>query len=419
MGANWTIRPSLLRRGQVTILVGGIIVVFLLLFFVVGMDFARVYYVRGELQSAADAAALAGARQLTGDPSGAFTLAALDTGTNYQQLPARQAAWQFACRNSAAHQNVFLEQMGSCNPVSDTTCCNTPPISGLNEGTNDPAGDIVVGYWSSTPIACSSTGTNEQFCPANGNTGNPINAVKVRDQRVTGLEGSGRGSVGLLFGKLVGWQVMDVRRQAIAMRLALKIIGMPLCLQTCDLTTVSPTTPLDLFLQKDPKTVPIDNGIGWTAFTQTQAPDIGANGDVVKLITGEASPPNAVCDTCVTTNNGLGVALPTLADAFQSTTYEAASKTISGGTVTAWRVAVPVFDHSCDNPCTDPDPSTCACPPGGQGSNIERYHISSIAAIEIISVNTTGSTKGITIDALHCITCGEAGPFGNSAALVK
>ena len=47
------------NKGAAIILVAGILLGFLLIFFVVAIDFSRMYYVRGELQKAADSGALA------------------------------------------------------------------------------------------------------------------------------------------------------------------------------------------------------------------------------------------------------------------------------------------------------------------------------------------------------------------------
>jgi Flp pilus assembly protein TadG len=415
MGADWTVRPSLLRRGQITILVGGIIVVFLLLFFVVGMDFVRVYYVRGELQAAADSAALAGVRQLgTSSGPGSFLL---DTGTNYQQLPARQAAWQFACRNRAAHQNVFLEQLGSCTPSSDDSCCNMAPTSGLNEGTNDSAGDIVIGYWSDSPIACSSTGTTEQFCPANGLTNNPINAVKVRDQRVTGLEGSGRGAVGLLFGKLVGWTTMDVKRQAIATRLPLTTPGISLCVMSCD---PEPVTG-NFILQTDSQHTPIANGMAWTVFDCSAS--VNAN-DVRDFIWGRKVSPGPWCGRCITTNNGVAV-INDMSDAFHDKTFDSANKEFdASGNVTKWTVAIPVIDTQCgteDGNCNMTSPGVPqTCPPGAQGmATREPSDVSQIAVVEIEDVVRTGVMKGILVGHSVCTDCSMGIPAGKRVALVK
>jgi Flp pilus assembly protein TadG len=182
-------------RGVAVILVAGIMVAFLLLFMVVGLEFARMYYVRGQLQNAADSAALAGAQKIT-DP------------TNTSQTDARNAAAEFAAQNKAAGLDVFLANNGTNTTWPDST-----------------ANDIAVGFWSDTPQTCPSTGLTDNFCPGGitvpgvgGTSQTLVNAIKVVPQRASGLEPA-RGSVDFLFtgiGNLVGWTKMDVRRQAIA-----------------------------------------------------------------------------------------------------------------------------------------------------------------------------------------------------------
>jgi hypothetical protein len=345
MGADSKIMSSRMKRGQATILVAGVIVVFLLVFLVVGIDFARIYYVRGELQNAADAAALAGARLL--GPSGPSLL---DTGTNYQQIAARQAAWQYACRNRAAQQNVFLEQMGSCTPGSDVSCCDTPPTSGLNE-TNADGGDIVVGYWN---------GSTSTFVRADGTTGNPINAVKVRDQRMAGLQSTGRGSVGLLFGKLVGWSVMDVRRQAIGVLLLRPLSPSPLCLSTCGTSTpltAAPGLPPGIrYFLKNNDGPPFT---GWTSFLENQTNET----KIRPYLDGTKTVPN-ICQQCIYTTQGS----PNIAcELRKKIRNEGEDYTVNGVTVHGWKALVPVLANDpmgcqakagCffdDNPQTQPD----------------------------------------------------------------
>jgi Flp pilus assembly protein TadG len=174
-------------RGQVSILVAGIIVIFLLVFFVVGIDFARMYYVRGELQNATDAAALAGAPLLTcaSDSDSSFVL----------QEDARTAAQTFAGRNNAAGAPVGL-QLNLAN-------VNSTAIEGN--------GDIVVGNWDAT---------TSTFTAATGSTDLLINAIRVIARRTSeaGIADvkTGGNPVGLLFGNIVGWFSMNVVRQAIA-----------------------------------------------------------------------------------------------------------------------------------------------------------------------------------------------------------
>jgi hypothetical protein len=386
MGAVGKMMNSGLRRGQVTILVAGIIVVFLLLFFVVGIDFARIYYVRGELQNAADAAALAGAKIL--GTSGGETI--LDTGTNYQQMAARQAAWQYACRNKAAHQNVFLEQKGSCDPASDSVaCCDTPPSSGLNESNAD-GGDIVVGYWDNFA---------RTFTRADGTTNNPINAMKVVDQRISGLESSGRGAVGLLFGgKLVGWSVLDVRRQAIASVEITPISPTPLCVSTCALQTPLTTqtgnnTPGTRFFLKIQDGIPVT---AWTSFLDKNT----SNNLVLNYFNGKSVPP--ICNQCLYTTQGLGNIACEVRQKIRDRGADYQIKDSLGTVyrIHGWKALIPILDdtvHDCQakNGCFFEDPD-----PGNQPN--DAYYVINYAEVVI--------TDAVP-QANNCPQQNDAGPF--------
>ncbi len=424
MGAIRKIIPSRLKRGQVTILVAGVMLVFLLLFLVVGIDFARMYYVRGELQNAADAAALAGGKQLTGQ----LTDTAVSGVSNFIETPARQAAWRFACLNKAAQQNVFLEQQGSCDPASaSTACCDSPPTSGLNEATNDPNGDIVVGYWSKAPVTCSSTGTTVQFCPANGLTGNLINAVKVRDMRVAGLEGSGRGSVGLLFGNIVGRSAMDVVRTAIAARLPRPTSGIAMCVSACPGPGSSVSIPND-FMFNVAGSTPTPYGISYTQFDTSSSvgtasclnPTSSCNvsptcpdnpNEMVAAYIWERRIAPAACGQ-ITWSNGDAGARFDLACAFSSTTYDATNKTFnSDGTVATWNVVVPITDKCYSG----------SSPGGGSTglASIVRFAEITIDSIVYSGGSGTGTPEGIHVINIACFPCDTYGTTGNVATLVR
>jgi hypothetical protein len=145
-----------------------------------------------------------------------------------------------------------------------------------------------------------------------------------------------------------------------------------------------------------PPTPPPDDGMGWTAFSYSQGPNVGANGDVVAYVNGTKTAPDPVCGLQVTTNNGgsgggSSAVLGTLKDQFDIN-----KTTLPDGSV-GWKVAVPIVDYD--------SAGNTACPPGDQGNKEERYQISQIATIVISSVNTTGSTKGITISQINCVPC--------------
>jgi hypothetical protein len=140
-----------------------VVAVFLVLILLVGLalDMAKVFYVAHQLQNAADAAALAGARVIKED-----------------QNAARQIAIEIAFANFADRQNVQLA---------------------FNEE-NLPDGDIVVGRYS----LITSTFTATTQAP---------NALKVVARRT---DDSGGGPVALNFGSIIDIDTCSISRYAIA-----------------------------------------------------------------------------------------------------------------------------------------------------------------------------------------------------------
>jgi Flp pilus assembly protein TadG len=405
-----------LRRGQAEILIAGIIVVFLLVFFVVGIDFARIYYIRGELQNAADSAALAGAKQLD--------------GTNVVlQTDARQAAWKFACRNKAAKANVYL--------VSTGTDCNTPP-SDLNNG-NASTGDIVVGNW------------NPSLTPTFDSARIPVNAVRVVARRV-GLAGtdSPGGSVGLLFGRLVGWSTIDVVRTATGIA-DLNIAPLPICLPPCNTAETPLTAPQSCSDAGNSNCFPgfplclgpstTTNGLAWTNFQpQPQTGDCpscgGGNqptpGDIIPFINGTQPVPNVCGQFICTTNGGMGPAVAALEDRWQAEIqkhpdgFDIPGQAIK---VKGWHTFLPVVDDLC------PGTPHGACPGAPQPNPYKVVQYTEVVityvgkvvgtdcnfGIKVVGFGSTApSTPGVSL--LGCGACDEPpfpGALTGQSRLVK
>jgi len=330
-----------------TLIVVALILIVLCAFAGLAIDVSYMYVVKNELQVAADAAALAGA-PLLGDPNEII------------QSAARAEAIAFALKNKAEGVSVEV--------VTD----NSNVLSNAN--------DITVGFFNPTTRVYTPNTT-------------PVNAIQVRPQRTGGLTGN-RGPVSLFWGKVFGWPFMSANANAVATSLPLATPGIVLCVQSC----LSLATPADLILQKDPKSIPINNGMAWTNFGQDNTP-IGRGSLVDQLIFGQIQAPPDLCGRCISTNNGVGVVLDDLQTVFQDKTLFAQDKDFDRqGNVIKWRVAIPIVDHVCSTGTTD-------CPPGAQGVNREPSNIVQLAIMEITSVTTTGSTKGVTIDKLQCVPC--------------
>jgi hypothetical protein len=236
------------------------------LFMLAGLaiDITYMYYVKNQLQVAADAASLAGVAKLTGEID--------NTSVNpnvLHQESARQEAWKFACKNGAAGADVFLITLDTSgtqgqppDPSSlpsnycDTTSASltAEQLNGASSGSNknNYDGDIVVGYWTLPPapsgVTCETAGSGF-FCPATGSTNLSINAIKVVARR-TGEDPIdavkiGHNAVRVFIGQVfrligINWSYMSARASAIASLLPPQIAPLPICLPSCALAT-----PLD------------------------------------------------------------------------------------------------------------------------------------------------------------------------------
>ena len=168
---EWSVASLFRRRlsiqsGQVIVFVA-ILALFLVAVVGLALDRSFVVMTHQQLQHAADAAALAGAR-----------LVQSEHGLDESYAQTRLAALQVARANDAAGDGIVLD---------------------VNTG-NDPAGDIVVGWWDEP---------SGSFMPG---TSAP-NAVRVRARRSAGSPG---GPLGLIFGPGLGMDAVDVSAVATA-----------------------------------------------------------------------------------------------------------------------------------------------------------------------------------------------------------
>jgi len=357
------------NRGQTIILVAGITLGFLLIFAVLAIDYSRMYYVRGELQSAADSGALAGAKVLS--------------STGGTVASARTEAQKFAGLNKAAGQIVQTE---------------------LNSG-NDPNGDIVVGNW------------DPSLSPNFSETRTPVNAVKVVARRTDappqGGISVGSNPVRFLFPQLIpGLSTMGVVRQAIATNppRAGQYISIcndsSLCASctTPNICTFSPARIMDL-----QTSTPSSNRIAWTSLL-TSPPDTNTfNG----LICGN-SPYESVCNQSVQNFTGVSNStLGALESAMYDPNFDSSDKTIIGGVVQNWTTIVPVT-RDC------PPDSSAAMPIFGYarvritkvcssgGGNVPQCLPTHHAPSGVCA----GGEKVVVIDQISCCDCSINDCFG-------
>lgn len=327
------------------------------------IDLAFMYVAKGQLQNAADSAALAGAGRLDGTAS-------------FAQYSARHAAVRFAGKNNAAGENVAIS--------SD--------YSNSQNSTND----ITVGHWSGTAKTYTAGGT-------------PVNAVEVRTRR-TGtaneVEGQSQGQsiggpISLFFGKTFGFPKMGASATAIAAKAPSAgfylFIGHSVC---------SRTGTIDLSANLEGTT---DGNMAWTSFFDNST----STGDVLGYLCSATQPNYEVCGKSIYTTGGTVTPdYRAVKVDYYDPTYDPANKTFDGsGKVTSWTVIVPVSEV--DDPTKQPTPAlvwgyakiriTDVCAPGGPGSN------PCSARPDPPPGACNDSYQRIVINDIQCIDCANSG----------
>lgn len=388
------------NRKGITLVLMAFILAVLLMLAGLAIDIAYMYYVKNQLQVAADAAALAGAAKLDGTDS-------------TDQEDAREKAWEFACKNTAGGSSVYLVKGNNNQP-----CNQTPDYTELNLANSDTINDdIVVGYWDGSNFSTTIP------------SGQIANAVRVRARRTEGSpSGPARVFIGQIFRIInADWTFMSARASAIASRPPRANGSIAICTRTCDELSPSPSSPITLYWSPYPSEIdPGNQGIAWTVFSETSQSTPTA--DLVEYFCGKEK--NA-CDLTVYSSNGYNSsAARQFRCAFKNPLYDSDNKTCADGkcdsnldTVASWSVLVPVFAPG-------------GCPPGAQPSP---YLIVRYAKMRITEVYAsggggtnrcacgaydapamTGSTpNAIIIDGLQCVACPATEFFGRKPALVR
>ena len=316
------------------------------------IDMGYMYIARGQLQNAADAAALAGASQL---PS---------------QTDARDTATDFAAKNNVANSPVNIS-----NDYGNT----------LSE-----ENDITVGNWKRT--------LNPPYLA--GRT--PINAVQVRARRTGASDAGGPsidGPIDLFFAKVVAsqWSQMGASAIATAQRSPKAgfyfLIGKMVC----------NSTSFPVFLS------PASGNMAWTSLLEnsTNTSDTLNN----FICSAEKVPDVEVCGGSVYTTNGTAAQVFKGVEVdFYDPDYDRINKSYGAdGTVSSWSIIVPV--STVDDPSTQPSPQpvwgyarvllTRACGSGG-GSACSGRGFTAPAGI------CGGSDKLIEINQITCVDCANS-----------
>ena len=436
----------------VTLVMMALMLALLIMFASLAIDISYMYYAKNQLQVAADASALAGAAKIVD-----FSVDPTPT-----QIEARQAAWQFACKNKAAglsnisgsvnfsHNNVYL-----ANNSDDGSCNVAPAVSQLNPG-NDASGDIVLGNWNSnrSPIDCRFLPSSNASCPA---LSSGINAVKVvanrtRTDAVDNIK-SGNNPANVFLGKIFNiigtdWSLMSTSARAIAARPPRATAYFDVCWQEnindgackddagiycstsnpCSVANGRLTAPRNLCFQSS---TPNMQSMGWTSLTN---PPCSQNNIDNTLLCAE-QPNESVCGEQICVQNG-GTSSPKLLGSLMyDPLYDSENKTCltangkcqsSSDIVTGWWVIVPV---------------TATCPAGtGGSSNAVPKDVYGYARLHINTVCWSGGGQGcggnnphapasctnfcgnnyVQIDAITCVDCPNMDQMlGPKAVLVQ
>lgn len=339
------------------------------------IDIGYMYYVKNQLQVAADAAALAGVAEL--DP-------AIDDKTSaFGQMDARQGAWRFACNNTAAGSNVYLV-------TNSSTDCDSPPSSGLNETDNNTDGDIVVGHWRLTnDVGCSTTwevAGSGYFCRANGSTGLQINALQARPRRISTGASYGMPPVRVFLGQIFrmtggDWSFMSAAASAIATAAPLQHGPFPICSVSCGTVTpitvippnLTPGTRLNL------KSTPY---IGWTTFLDKNT----SKNNIEDYVRGIKTPLE-ICLQCIYTTQGVVGPSPCVVREMikqKGDNYE-----VNGVEIFGWRVLIPILP---DIPCPGGKGTGCFGDPGYQPG--DAYNVTRFAEVIITDGVPQGNCPG-------------------------
>lgn len=343
------------QKGTALVYIALMIVV-LIAFVSLAVDLGYMYVSKGQLQNAADSAALAGAAMNLGNSASV-----------------KQKAIEFAAKNKAAGDAVTITEA-----------------------------DVTLGNWNSTATPRFDTGRT------------PINAVRVVARRnVAGAGPAEQGRVQLFFGQIFsllpsggdGWGEMAASAEAIAARPPRPTIPIALCETPCSMAPPpSVAAPVKFYFKQSGATAPPPElTVGWTDFSfDSQATDLGPQSDIAKFIHGELHPPD-VCGKAIYTNNGVGEAVTELKQEFQA-------QTAASG-LPYWEVIIPILGPGVDKYGT-PVPS---CPPGDQPIP---YPLNQFALAWIVKVDKA-PTPGVTFSKLQCLPCSDPLLMGKSPVLVK
>ncbi|MGB9079893.1 MAG: pilus assembly protein TadG-related protein [Desulfuromonadaceae bacterium] len=349
-------RVKKINNKGVAVVYIALMIVVLVAFVSLAVDLGYIYVAKGQLQNAADAAALAGATQLP------------------NSIKVKAEAVKFALANKAAGDDVVITDA-----------------------------DIYIGNW------------NAALTPKFLAGRSPINAVRAVARRdVAGAAAAGQGMVPLFFGRIfsllpnggAGWSEMGVVAEAIATHPPRPGAGILLCDQWCSPTATPPGTLATLYWDREYATSTQGNGLGldpkyivaFSEYRDEASTDFSPNSPIMQYIKGTADTPIAstLCGQHVFSNNAAPGNLFNNNGAMVNRL--AAEKTTEHP---YWEMIVPLVRSAVTGACFSPDVQ-------GFGNNLpgERYEVTRFMKIRVSTIDGQPHPSMAT-DFQGCIECSD------------
>lgn len=375
------VRLKRINNKGIAIVYLALMIVVLVAFVGLAVDIGYMYIAKGQLQNAADSAALAGAAKLPQDSISPNTVV-------------RSEAKKFA------EKNIVVPSITQVQVASD----GTNSLSNSN--------DIIIGRWDRT------SGFRDGVTP--------FNAVKARARRSTDSPG---GPVNLFFARVMGWETMNTSATAVAAMIAEATTYFSVCQNFC---SVAPTDGTEYIL--DPARVlvtgtaesapatetPFENLFAWSSLTEKPTgPGFSLN-DIIC----SNSPNTETCGYPIyTTMGGDTTTMRKMESVMYNPTIDVANKDKDADgnvivPVTGWNVTIPVTE---------------TCPPGVQGIGVglDPHPVWGYVTIHIKAICVPGGGQGcsgstgysaptsvcssypgqkvIIIDKIACTSCANSG----------
>lgn len=349
MDASGKLKNKLKDKKGIALVYIALMIVVIMGFVGLAVDIGYMYVAKGQLQNAADAAALAAATQLP-DP----------TKVNAE-------AKKFAASNKAAGENVI---------ITDS--------------------DITIGNWNDT--------ANPKF----STTRLPNNAVRVVARRnVAGATAANQGMVHVFFGKVLallpgggtGWPEMGAAAEAIATHPPRPGAGILMCDQWCNPSPVAQGTVMTLYWDRTYATNQLGLSpqyiVAFSEYKDEPSVDFSPKSLIMQYINGTAETPiaSSLCGQHVYDNNAAtGVAFKSLEDRL------AAEKT---PTKPYWEIIVPLVISDTTGQCLSPDVQGF-----GSSKSGERYVVTRFMKLRVMAVEKQPHPN-LTVQVVKCIECSD------------